>query len=97
MQVFNEFTSVARRKHGFSWEQIEVAIQRLLQACAGYVSVTIDIHESARLIANRYQLNIYDANIVAAARSCDCSILYTEDMHDGLVIEDRLTIRNPFA
>jgi predicted nucleic acid-binding protein len=46
-------------------------------------------------LAERYILNIYDAMIVAAAQLAGCTVLYSEDMHDGLVI-DRLTIRNPY-
>jgi predicted nucleic acid-binding protein len=41
-------------------------------------------------------MNVYDGMIVAAAQLAGCRVLYSEDMHDGLVI-DRLTIRNPFA
>jgi predicted nucleic acid-binding protein len=35
--------------------------------------------------------------IVAAALLAGCDTLYTEDMHPGLVIENRLRIVNPFA
>lgn len=34
--------------------------------------------------------------IVAAALLADCSILYSEDMQHGQVLEKRLTVRNPF-
>jgi predicted nucleic acid-binding protein len=34
--------------------------------------------------------------IVAAAQLAGCTTLYSEDVHDGLVI-DGLTIRNPYA
>ena len=39
--------------------------------------------------------HIYDAPVIAAALEASCSTLYSEDMHDGQVI-DGLTIRNPF-
>jgi predicted nucleic acid-binding protein len=35
--------------------------------------------------------------IVAAALLAGCDVLYSEDMHDGLVIEERLRIVNPFV
>jgi predicted nucleic acid-binding protein len=47
-------------------------------------------------LAERYQLGVYDGMIVAAALVAGCTTLYSEDMHDGLVI-DQLTIRNPYA
>ncbi|HYE27795.1 MAG TPA: hypothetical protein VEA61_06130 [Allosphingosinicella sp.] len=44
----------------------------------------------------RYKLAIYDAMLVASALLVECDVLWSEDMHDGLVIEGMLTIRNPF-
>jgi len=35
--------------------------------------------------------------VAAAALEAKCDTLYTEDMQDGQVIDDRLTIKNPFA
>jgi predicted nucleic acid-binding protein len=34
--------------------------------------------------------------IVASALLADADTLYSEDMHDGLLVEGRLRIRNPF-
>ena len=47
-------------------------------------------------IVERYQLSIYDAMIVSAALQSNCATLWSEDLHNGLVIEERLTVRNPF-
>lgn len=41
--------------------------------------------------------NPYDAMIVASALLAECDTLYSEDMQDGLLIEERLRIRNPFC
>lgn len=48
-------------------------------------------------LAERYQLSLYDGMIVAAALDAGCDTLWSEDMHDGLVVETQLTICNPFA
>ena len=45
---------------------------------------------------SKYSLQVFDSKIVAAALDTDCSVLYSEDMQHGLVIENRLTIVNPF-
>ena len=45
---------------------------------------------------SRYSLQGFDAKIVATALDASCSILYSEDMQNGLVIDNRLTIVNPF-
>lgn len=47
-------------------------------------------------IAIRYQLSNWDALIVAAALLSECEILYSEDMQDKQVFEDKLTVINPF-
>lgn len=59
-------------------------------------SLTLETHEHGRAIAERYQLPVYDAMVVASALSASCEILYSEDMHAGLRIVNRLTIANPF-
>lgn len=41
-------------------------------------------------------LSYWDSLIIAAALESNCSILYTEDMQHGQVIEKRLTLINPF-
>ena len=45
---------------------------------------------------SRLSLQGYDAKIAATALDAGCSILYSEDMQNGLVIDNRLTIVNPF-
>ncbi|MCL4766480.1 MAG: PIN domain-containing protein [Hyphomicrobiaceae bacterium] len=95
VQVLNEFTSVARRKLGFSWDEVREFIGTI---CSNneVVPITLETHVRGRELAGQYQLNIFDGVIIAAAQFADCTILYSEDMHDGLAI-DGLTIRNPFA
>ena len=96
VQVLNEFTNVARNKLKFSWPKIDDAIDAIREASSLIVPVLISDHDKARLFAARYQLSIYDACIVACALATDCDTLFSEDMHDGMVIENRLTIQNPF-
>ena len=58
--------------------------------------LTLDTHDSAVHIAQRYGYRIYDALVAASAIEANCDTLYSENLQDGQVIEDRLTIRNPF-
>jgi predicted nucleic acid-binding protein len=53
------------------------------------------VDQAARL-AIRYQLSHWDALIVAAALLADCDTLYSEDLQDGQVFDERLTVINPF-
>jgi predicted nucleic acid-binding protein len=60
------------------------------------VPVTVETHERAMHVAERYGYSIFDSLIIAAALHAGARTLYSEDMQDGQVIEG-LTIRNPFS
>ena len=53
--------------------------------------------ELAWRMQDRHQFSWWDALIVAAALRQECSMLISEDMQHGLVIDNRLTLINPFA
>jgi predicted nucleic acid-binding protein len=95
VQVMNEFANVARRKVRLSWEETREFLD-IFRATLKIVPLTLQTHERGLDLAERYGLSVYDGVIVAAALLADCRTLYSEDMHNGLVI-DRLTIRNPYA
>ena len=58
--------------------------------------VTVDTHELGLALAERHQLGIYDALIAASALLAECDRLWSEDMQDGMAIDKRLRIVNPF-
>jgi predicted nucleic acid-binding protein len=97
VQVLNELTAVARRKLGMTWPDIEEVLAAIRVLCPSPVPLTLATHEAGLRIAAQYQFHIYDALIAAAALEVDCTTLYSEDLHDGQVIDERLTIRNPFT
>jgi predicted nucleic acid-binding protein len=96
VQVLNEFVDVVRRKAKMPRDEVRFAIQNISVLCPDPLPVTIDTHKEALAIAERYGYRIYDALIVASALEANCTILYSEDMQDGQVVDHRLTIRNPF-
>jgi predicted nucleic acid-binding protein len=96
VQVLNEFALAARRKHVLEWPEIRMALSRIRQTCA-VEPLTEDTHDLAVHVAERYGYRIYDSCILAAALLAGCTTVFSEDMQDGQVIEDTLTIRNPFA
>ncbi|MEX0963308.1 MAG: PIN domain-containing protein [Pseudohongiellaceae bacterium] len=96
IQVLNEITYVMRRKFNSPWVQINEVMESL-QRLFTIEPVNIDVHLTGRRLAERYGFNFYDATIVASALLAGCELLYSEDMHDGLLVEDRLRISNPFA
>ena len=95
VQVLNEIANVARRKMGMSWTETH-AFLSTVRALLPVQPVTIDIHETGLLLAERYGLSSWDAMIGASALEADCDTLWSEDMQDGIVLDDRLRIVNPF-
>jgi predicted nucleic acid-binding protein len=95
VQVLNEIANVARRKMALTWAETRdflALIRDLLPAQA----LTVEVHAAGLVLAERYGLSIYDAMIVAAALDADCDTLWSEDMQDGLEIDGRLRVVNPF-
>ena len=96
VQVLNETLVNCRRKAGLSWEETG-ALLAGIQALCPVENLTLQTHEVGRALAERYGFSIYDAMIVASALIAGCTTLWSEDMQDGLRVEDRLRIVNPFA
>jgi len=95
VQVLNEFSSVASRKLHMSWLEIREVLAQVRAICP-VESLSIGTHDRAIMVAERYRLSMYDALIISAALLAGCKTLYSEDMQDGQVIENQLTIVNPF-
>lgn len=96
VQVLNEFVAVARRKLDKNWKQVRRALDILRVFCPEPLPLTVETHERAVQVAERYGYSIFDSLIIAAALHAGASTLYTENMRDGQDI-DGLTIRNPFS
>jgi predicted nucleic acid-binding protein len=95
VQVLNEITNVARRKMGMSWTETR-AFLSVIRDLLPVLPLTIDIHETGVGLAERYGLSIWDAMIAASALHADCDTLWSEDMQNRMVLDDRLRISNPF-
>ena len=86
---------MARRKLNKTWQEVRRALDILYVLCPEPVPLTMETHERALRIAERYGYSIFDSLIIAAALDSGASTLYSEDMRDGQTIAG-LTIRNPF-
>ena len=96
VQVLNEFASVATRKHGRSWQEVEQAIEDILALVDPPVPLTLALHHAARALAAADRVSFYDALIVCAAQQAGCDRLYSEDLQAGRRF-GRVRIVNPFA
>jgi len=92
-QVLNEFCNVCIRKMKVSTSEIVSSIEKICLTCK-----VVIVQEATVLIALRinkkYGYSYYDSLMIASALESGCTYLFSEDMSDGQVIENRLTIRN---
>ncbi|MGI2903597.1 PIN domain-containing protein [Tolypothrix sp. VBCCA 56010] len=94
-QVVNEISSNLLKKAAFNEVQIKAVIQSLYRRCT-VIEFNLTILESASDIRSRYNLSFWDGLIVASALVAEASVLYSEDMQDGLIVTGQLEIVNPF-
>jgi len=94
VQVLNEVASVCLRKLKMTWEDIDAVLETLKSTCE-VLPVTLASHEKAVELAKRFQISLYDANIVATAILCGADTLFSEDMQNGMSMES-VTVVNPF-
>ena len=94
VQVLNEVVSVCQRKLKMHWDEIDAVLQAV-KASVQVVPLTEASHELAVQLCKRYQLSFYDAHICSAALVAGSTVLLSEDMQDGMVV-DNLVVKNPF-
>ncbi len=95
-QVVNENVNVCIRKLGLSKQQAFEHGRNLMSIfrVANILPSTIN---AAFGLSSKYCFSYWDSLIVASAIESGCTILLSEDMQHGLVVEATLTIENPFA
>jgi predicted nucleic acid-binding protein len=96
VQVLNEIANVARRKMRLSWDETHMLLATLRNLLA-VEPMTEETHDTGLALAERYGFSIYDAMVAASALSAGCDTLWSEDLQDGMLIDEKLRIRNPFA
>ncbi len=60
------------------------------------VELNEEILLKASDLRSRYSISFWDGLIVASALAANAEILYSEDMQNGLMVENKLKIVNPF-
>ena len=95
-QVANEYANVKWRKFKRPWQQIDRDIELLRHTIPAWHAVELADTRTALQLAGRYQLQFYDALMIAVGLAHGATTLYSEDMQHGLVIDGTLRIENPF-
>ena len=97
VQALNEFSVVARRKLRMEWSGIRSALQDFRTAATRIVPLDVALHIAALDLVERYNVAFYDALMLAAAQEAESTVFFSEDMQDGLIVEGRMKIANPFT
>ncbi len=94
-QVIGEFLHVSRKKYMKVMGMAK--INNWAEALMKFPSVDIDqsILRSALFFSERYQIQFWDAALIAAAQKLDAATLYTEDLNHGQKYGS-VTAINPF-
>ena len=94
-QVINETINILIKKFKLNIKDIINVVKKLEKE---FIILDFDIQTqlNALKLKQNYNLQFYDALIVSTALKNSCTILYSEDMQDKLVIEKKLKIINPF-
>jgi predicted nucleic acid-binding protein len=95
VQVLNEFTAVAAGKLKLPAADIREILSTVREICRTE-PLTVEDHDRAVIISERFGFSFFDSVIVATALRADCNTLYTEDLQHRQTIDRRLTIINPF-
>jgi predicted nucleic acid-binding protein len=95
-QVITETCAVLKRKTGISEQNILELVEEFEEQCEIVNLTTIEIKEACQL-RDKYSFSYWDSLVIATALKSQAKVLYSEDMQNGLLIENQLTIINPFA
>jgi predicted nucleic acid-binding protein len=95
VQILNEFTSVATRKLGLSLREVTEVLETIRTICDTQ-PLNVDTYDRGVDVAERYKFSLYDSMMVAAALIAGCTTLYSEDLQHGQLIDEQLTVINPF-
>lgn len=95
VQVLSEAVNVCHKKLKMPWIEIHALIDAVKRHCL-VEPLVLQVHQAAVAVAQRYQVSFYDAQIIASALHSDCDVLMSEDLHDGLHVQ-QLRVQNPFS
>jgi predicted nucleic acid-binding protein len=94
-QVLNEFSNVSIKKFKKTSEEIELAIDEIIEQFS-VVFINEQTVKHALKIHAKYRYGYFDSLMIVSALNSDCKYLFTEDLTDDQIIENKLKIINIF-
>lgn len=97
VQVINEFHWILSRKYGIDDATIKTKLTKGIAAIASIAPLDFKVYQDAFRIRGKYNVSFWDSLIAASALENKCTVLYSEDMQHGLLIDNKLKVVNPLA
>ncbi|NJL12550.1 MAG: PIN domain-containing protein [Microscillaceae bacterium] len=94
-QSLSEVINVCHKRWKYDKVKLIGVANFLLINCT-LVPITSQTVELTHHLLHKYHFQYFDSLIVAAALENDCKTLYSEDMQHELLVENSLSILNPF-
>jgi predicted nucleic acid-binding protein len=92
-QILNEICNILTKKYPSPKEKIKNVLHSIQESCA-MITVMNDFPGKALDYHFKYSISYFDALMVVAALEANCKYLISEDMQDGLIIDNKLQIVN---
>jgi len=90
-----EFSNVIYRKQLLSPDKL-IDYLNIYSSEFEVVNIVSDTIINSIRIKEKYKFSFWDSMIISSAIEANCTILYSEDMHHKQLIENKITIVNPF-
>jgi len=97
IQAMNEASNVWFRKHGLGKAEITRYLDEIEAVCKDVMLIRRKTINLAVELKDRYGYSFYDCLMLASAIEANCTLILTEDMQDGQIIDGTLKITNPFC
>jgi predicted nucleic acid-binding protein len=94
IQVMSELYA-ALSKNGVGHEEITKYLCEL-EETMNIQPICFDTVKKCLSLKKKYSYSYWDSLILASSLESECTVVYSEDMQHGQVIEQTLTILNPF-
>ena len=91
-QIINEVSNILL-KNAYTETEVKESIEYMFKVCT-IQDFTKDIILLASSMREKYALSFWDSIIVGSALFSGCNILASEDMQDGLIVNNALLIKN---
>ena len=96
IQAMNEASNVWFKKSGWSGKKIKEHLDNIELVCDEVTPVQRETIHKALDLKDRYGFSYYDCLMLASSLENNCDVIFSEDMKNDQIIDDKLKIVNPF-